>query len=205
MSNTDIEALLICNSNMFVPTVLTEILSNPDKRYIVISDTANIVKLFDFFAFPNVVFYKYGTNLLGVFKEKKRLLSLFKPYNIKQVVFFHTEWGQIANWLIRKLSISIPICFCEIYKPLPLPKAPLSWKVLKMYFFQYILWGVRVKVIIRGKPFPSLPDSFYKEVKAKTIKMPIDNSLISKITIDKLYGDKSYPKILLLTGSVVDV
>lgn len=34
--------LLICNSNMFVPYVMTECLKNKNKRYIVASDTPNI-------------------------------------------------------------------------------------------------------------------------------------------------------------------
>lgn len=34
--------LIICNSNMFVPYVMTECLKNKTKRYVVASDTPNI-------------------------------------------------------------------------------------------------------------------------------------------------------------------
>ncbi len=53
----EIEALLICNSNMFVPTVLTEVLTNTEKKYIIISDTDNIRQFFNFLAFTMPLSY----------------------------------------------------------------------------------------------------------------------------------------------------
>ena len=108
----EIEALLICNSNMFVPTVLTEVLTNTEKKYIIISDTDNIRQFFDFLALPNVIYKHYGFNpkkdgRFGFIRKKNELLNYVFQYEIDKVVFFHAEFGAMANWLISQLSKKI--------------------------------------------------------------------------------------------------
>ena len=39
--------LLICNSNMFIPIVLTTVLNNSDQRYLIYVDIPSIYMFFD--------------------------------------------------------------------------------------------------------------------------------------------------------------
>ena len=201
-----VKSLLICNSNMFVPTVLTEVLAHIESQYIVISDTKNICKLFEFLNIPNVIFHEYGVKgRFDFYRAKKELYDFVTLYDIGKVVFFHTEFGGMANWLICKLSKRIQIYFCKIYDPLPLSRAPWSLRVLKIHIKEYLYWGQRVEVLQKGYPFPSLPRSFYEGIHSKTITMPVDQKLISQTVADKLNTEDVNAHILLLTGTVVDM
>ncbi|MBR2154097.1 MAG: hypothetical protein IJ901_05735 [Bacteroidaceae bacterium] len=199
-----IEALLVCNSNMFVPTVLTEVLTNPDKRYLIISDTANITLFFEFLAISNVIYHEYGTKRRFDFiYEKKKLLNFVKQYEIKRVVFFHAEFGGMANWLIAKLSKNIPIKYCKLYDAIPAKKAPLNFHTIKMQMEQLVYWGQKMDIMVYTKPFPSIPKSFFQKIGAEVIKMPIDLKVITTHLKDKLNEIGIRGKYILLTGTAV--
>lgn len=199
--------MLVCNSNMFVPTVLTEVLSYPQNSYLVISDTKNIVSFFNFLNLCNVDFIDYdglerGKNFI---RGKRKLLSLIDLYDIEQVVFFHAEFGEMANWLIKRLSKFTPIKYCKIYDKMPLPPYKSFFKAMKIKIKQKVFWGMDVNILDRGRPIPSLPDSFFSQICAEIIEMPIDRNLISDYMSQKLSCFKNHGKIVLLTGTVVKV
>ncbi len=209
MRKTTIGSLLICNSNMFIPTVLTEVLSHSDKHYLVISDTDNIRKFFEFLALPNVIYKHYGFNpkqdgRLGFIRHRNELLNYVSQYEIGRVVFFHAEYGAMANWLIERLSKTIPIQYCKLYDAIPVPTVPFSLRKVKMILSERIHWGQKMDILSGVTTiFPSLPESFFRKVKAEVIKMPIDNDLISSILLGKLKAFNIKGKYVLLTGTAV--
>lgn len=199
-----VESLLICNSNLFIPTVLTEVLSHPQKQYLVISDTENIHHFFAFLNIPNVIYVEYG--IKGRFDfigERKKLNNKVNRYDIGRVVFFHAEFGEMANWLIKKLSKNVPICYCKIYDSIPAPHSKQLWKVFKLKLRQWIYWGVDMDVLEHTKIFPSIPKSFFRNVNATTISIPVDMELISHNVSDKLKDENLHADFVLLTGTEV--
>lgn len=200
----EIEALLICNSNMFVPTVLTEVLTNDDKEYLVISDTANITLFFEFLRLPNVTYYEYGIKRWkDLIHEKKKLYGFLAQYKIKRLVFFHAEFGEMANWLISKMSRQITVQYCKLYESIPAKKAPFSFSKLKIQLKQYIYWGQKMDVMYFTDPFPSIPKSFYKRNVAEFINIPVNSDVINSYLKAKLDTLGIKGKCVLLTGTGV--
>lgn len=200
-----VKQLLVCNSNMFIPTVMTETLGNPKEHYLVISDTKSISKFFAFMAIPNVDYIEYGCTQGGFkfIEKKKELYGWVNKYDIDEVVFFHAEWGEMANWLIKKLSKAVPIKYCKIYDPIPAPRSR-NWKqVIRIKLQQWIWWGMDVDVLELPQAFPSLPESFYKKIKAETIQIPVNCKLVSDYVSVKLDGLNLNVNYVLLTGTIV--
>lgn len=132
--------LLICNSNMFVPYVMTECLKNRNTRYIVASDTPNINQFFELLNFDNVVQLKYSTGKISViYKEKKKMKSFFANYRITKVVFYHAEFGELANWLLLKFAKKgVCIEYHKVFDSIPVPKAKL-YQGLKIKLKQWFV------------------------------------------------------------------
>lgn len=203
-----VKELHICNSNMFVPVTLTEVLKNPNCQYLIISDTENIKKIFELFNIPNISYYHYGFNpkadgYLGFIKKRKELFDYVMHFKIDQVVFYHAEFGAMANWLINKLSkLGIPIKYCKIYDSMNAPKAPLSLQSIKLWLSEYIYWGQNMEILQQSYLIPSLPHSFYRKVNAEQITRVVDGNVVSKFISEKLDMNirGSY---LLLTGTAV--
>ena len=210
MENQEHVSLLVCNSNMFVPYTLTEILSNPEKKYLVISDIESIKKFFDLIELPNADFYMYGYNpridgYFGFIKAKRKLFNHVSQYSLDRVIFFHAEYGQMANWLIEKLSKNASIEYCKVYDSMPLPKAPLTKRRVIIDLQQRIWWGQKMDIIVSSRPFPSLPKSFFQKVKARQITMPVDAELNSNYVKKKLAEFDIKGSTVLLTGTTVCV
>lgn len=193
---------------MFIPVTLTEVLSHSDKQYLVISDTDNIRQFFELLALPNVIYRHYGFNpkqegRCGCVRRRNELLNYVSQYEIGRVVFFHAEFGAMANWLIEKLSKKISIKYCKLYDSIPAPRAPFSLKTLKIKTSEYIYWGQKMDVLVGSYSFPSLPQSFFRKVKAETIKMPINMALVNNRLKAKFNSLGIRGKYVLLTGTVV--
>lgn len=184
---------------------MTEILSHPLESYLIISDTKSITRFFEFLAFPNIDYIEYG-QLEGRFdyvSKKRILLKEIQKYDIGQVVFFHAEFGEMANWLIKKLSVKIPIKYCKLYDSIPCPHCK-NWKIVfKTKLRQYLYWGVNMDVLQGAYPFPSIPKNFFNKVKAETITMPIDNELVTNAVSSRMAEMKLSGRYVLLTGTVV--
>lgn len=203
--NKVIESLMICNSNMFVPTVLTEVLGHPENTYLIISDTKSITQFFNFLSLANVKYIDYGyyKNRIDIFLRRRRLLKQVMSYDVKKLVFFHAEHGAMANWLIKKLANKLPIKYCKIYDTIPAPYCKNIVSVVRIKLSQLVYWGTNVDVLFHVRPFPSLPKSFFSDISAETISMPIDNKLISRMMDDCLKKIKISGNYVLLTGTVV--
>ena len=200
-----IKSLLICNSNMFIPTVLTEVLNNQQESFLVISDTRSITKFFEFISIPNVDFIEYGQleGHFDFFSKKRQLLKALGRYDIGEVVFFHAEFGEMANWLIKRLSSDVPIKYCKLYDSIPCPRCRKWLTVAKIKLKQYLYWGIKMDVLEYPYPFPSIPKKFFKDVKAETITMPIENVKVSNVVSRRMTEIKLVGKFVLLTGTVV--
>lgn len=197
--------ILVCNSNLFIPYVLTEILSNQKRDYLVISDIDNIELFFNNMQFKNVIFFKYGTNykLLDIIRSKRDIMSLTKKYKIEKLIFFHSEFGELANWFINKIAKEIPIFYCNIYPRPSLPSACFK-KKMKGKIKQYIYWRINMDILSTGNNVcPVLPLRFFQKNNIQEFKIEISpllirsklSSLLSKININ-------VPGVLL-TGTVV--
>lgn len=206
--NGYVDALLICNSNMFIPVVLTELLRNQNCRYLIISDIDNIKRFFELLALPNLIYYHYGYHphdkgYLSFIDEKKKLWNHISGFNIGKVVFFHAEYGEMANWLIKKLSKNIPVYYCKLFDSIPAPRAPFSLKKLRVLAAQRLLWGVNMEVLYKERAFPSLPESFFKNVGAEIITMPVERELNNTYLKGVLKSYNISGDIVLLTGTIV--
>ena len=193
---------------MFVPTTMTELLMNQEKNYIVISDTENIRDFFQYIKIPNVIYHHYEfqphrDGWLSFIKRKNELLQFVSQYEIGSVVFFHSECGDMANWLLRKLSKNISIKYCKVYDTLPAPHAPLSLRKIKILLTQRVLWGEKMDILYDAYAFPSLPKSFFEEIHAETITMSVDRVLNNEYLKDILNDYDIKGNIVLLTGTVI--
>ena len=203
-----IDTLFVCNSNMFIPSVLTEILDKPDNSFLVLSDIESIQRFFSYLDLPNVAFKFYGWDKRkdGIFalrRKKNDIIQFISGFDIKRLVFFHTEYGDMANWLIDKLSKTIPVKFCKIYDRIPSEIAPLSIRSLKLKLVHLLLWGQNLDICKAPYLFPALPASFYKKIKSETICLPVRKNTISAYVSKKLQDLNLTGKYVLLTGTAV--
>ena len=58
-------------------------------------------------------------------------------------------------------------------------------------------------VLEQSNVFPSIPESFFRQVRATTISMHVDAALVSHSVSDKLKEHKKQGRYLLLTGTCV--
>ncbi|MCD8288792.1 MAG: hypothetical protein LUC26_02620 [Prevotella sp.] len=197
--------IFICNSNMFVPYVMSEILKNADKDYLVLSDITSIGTFYHHMNFPNVDFYKYGASNASLKIKKKELLSVYKQYDVEKIVFFHAECGEMANWFMKQIYKDVPIYYCKIYNSLPFRKVH-SIRGLKRKIKYLITWHVNVDILDAGNNvlMPSLPQSFYKNLRVKNLSIDIDYNVIRMKMKNALGGLDFHKKCVLLTGTVVD-
>lgn len=190
---------------MFVPYVMTECLKNRNTRYIVASDTPNINQFFELLNFDNVVQLKYSTGKISViYKEKKKMKSFFANYRITKVVFYHAEFGELANWLLLKFAKKgVCIEYHKVFDSIPVPKAKL-YQGLKIKLKQWFCFDYIPDVLDDGTNlFPSLPDSFFKRIKAVRVDSVVDRSIICNTV--KGLNEKLNIKgdVLFISGSVV--
>ncbi len=197
--------LMICNSNMFVPIIMTEVLMHVKKRYIVASDNAGIIRFFTEMDIPNVVIIQYQQPARwDIFKSRKRFVEDFFSYNIVEVYFFNITYGGIINWLILKLSRTAKVYHCKADEILYFPNAEI------LFDFEYrIKQWLHYRVAMdkynpgTGKQ-PALPVSFYRKVKAIFITKPINHKIIEEYIENKLNKNGLHKGYMLLTGSTVN-
>lgn len=197
--------ILVCNSNMFVPYVMSEVLRNKDKDFLILTDTANIYQFFSKINLENASLFKYGVkNRYDIFDCKKKLMAEYTKYDVDRLVFFHAEFGELINWFILKVCNEIEIDYCKIYNSQPFPKASF-FKSIRLKLAQKLRWGMNVDALSKGNAiFPSLPQSFFEKVKAKNIKIELDYDLIA-IKMKTLMSElKLSGNIVFLNGTVVD-
>lgn len=194
----NVKEILICNSNMFVPLTLSEILENPHKKYIIISDTPNIITFFKSCQLDNIITYQYSSGKLSNIKnEKRKILQFLSNFNIKKIIFFHAEYGELANWLLIYYSHQkTPIEYYKIFESLNFPRAKL-YQGVKIRLKQFIAFHYWPNILNDGHNYlPALPKSFYKKINATIIKKESNNILLNDFI-------KQYTKKINLEGNIV--
>lgn len=201
--------LLICNSNLFVPHILTKVLNEPSSEFIVLVDQECLEKLFNFLNLSNIHLIRTinpsPKTPLKAKRIKQKLLDDLGCYHINDLIFFHNEFGDITNWLIQKLSPRITVYHAHIYDNLPYPKASNSLNKLKLKIKYLFLYNTSMDILYNGsRLIPSLPKSFFIKNKIQTIQYTADYNIISNFINNKLQIEPSNnKKNILLTGSVV--
>lgn len=188
---------------MFVPIVLTTLLEHPEEGFIVYTDQDGMYQLFKKLNVPNSITLQYP--LLKVSETKKRkkfILNQLKIYRIESITFYHTEYGEFANWLIRKLSKKVKIYFQPPYEPWAL-KPQHNFKALILQLRTYILCGYWPNILLVGeKRYISMDDSFYKKNCVVRIAPHVSNELISNY-VNKIFYFDGKNKIVWLDGAII--
>ena len=197
--------VLICNSNLFVPYVLSEVMNHRDKAFLIMSDIENMVRFFNEMSLPNMAVLRYSQSTSTTFlKIKRKLLAQTAPYDIQSICFFHAEYGGIINWFLqRKAKEGVEIFYCKVFSSMPYSRAS-GFLALRFRFLYRLLNGVDVDVLCGVNRFiPSLPQRFFDRVGAIPYEIKIDYDAIS-LLISQCFPDVgSDAKVVLLTGSNV--
>lgn len=200
--------LLICNSNMFVPIVMTTLLEHPNMQYVVCIDQDNIYTFFKEMNFSNAILIKYPAkynirHYYSFYKIKSDILSQLRKYKITAIYFYHTEFGEFANWLITKYSSYIKIYLSSPYSSLSFTKG-LDWQSKKIYLIYRFFFNTRVDVLKTGDYYiPSISNHFYKKNKVIRITPIINYSIIADLIKEKYSVLKGKEDIVFMTGTVV--
>lgn len=206
-NNGEMKKVLICNSNMFVPYVLSEVLENDDKEYIILTDTANIIKFYAEVNLPNVVLFSYSSCSISNFiSERKKLRLFINKYEVSCVKFYHAEFGNLANWLLIYLSNKgVEINYCKIYDSIPMPRIGwLDYNAMKIRVRERLFYGYIADIKDNGRHYyPSIPDSFFRKIDAKFVKYTPDKRYISQFTQGYVNSLGFAGNMMLLSGSVV--
>lgn len=195
----------ICNSNMFVPIVLSDVLRHKKESFLIMSDIQNIVQFFNILNLPNVIIFEFGGYGYKTIKqEKNRLKKLLFDGGISHITFYHAEFGDLANWfLIKAHETGIRINYCKLFDSIPMPRA--RWyQGIKLRLSQFFYFHYLPEIVDDGtRYFPSLPKSFFTRVGSIDVRIEVDKNLISdnlRTVLDKLHITCD---ILLLSGSTV--
>ena len=195
---------LICNSNLFVPYVLSEVLEHGDNHYLIMSDVENLVCFFSEMKLPNAMVLRYAQPTWSTLLHARReILARTGKYNIRKVIFFHTEFGGIVNWFLQRISKHVEICYCNVFNNLPYPKARglAAWKYWLVY---RIVFGSDMDILQAPSRFcHSVPERFYKKIGATPVKIEVDQETINNRFRQCFPEIGSEAKVVLLTGSTV--
>lgn len=204
MNKTSGTTALICNSNMFVPYVLTEVLSHIEEQFIIMSDIDNIIKTFQEINLSNAVVLRYyHPSKSTIIKARRKLLKQTSDLNIGRIVFFHAEFGGIINWFIKRKSKECDVYYCKIYNKVPYPRAR-RLRAFKYRIVNFLMSGVDAEILDQSPILiPSLKDSFFKAIKAKPYPIELDSEKNNLATAKLLRNLNNKAKIVLLTGSTV--
>lgn len=198
--------LLICNSNMFVPGVVTRVLKSPLNQFVIYTDMPGMEKFFRELSLPNAVVLRYPNNytLLSLHKVKKDMLNQLRFYNIKQIEFYHTEAGQLANWLITKYSKRCEIFYCPPFEPMPMRKVK-GIKRWKLILLDRLLYHYEADPLWVGNVIStSIASSFFKENCCKRGIFDVDLGFNYRYLQSKIPELGSDRKVILLTGSIIE-
>lgn len=192
---------------MFVPIVLTTVLKNNNTQYIVYTDQDGMFRLFSELNIPNTVVLRYrndyGTyDLFKISEIKKETLKTISSYTIDSVTFYHTEYGELANYVISLYSKSVPVYFEPPFERWTL-KSCYNLRSIYHKFRKKIEFNTDIIVQRLGKKLVfTMSDNFYK--KNNVIRRPccVDYKLIGDV-ISKVYNfSDSKGKVVLMNGAI---
>lgn len=201
--------ILICNSNLFSPGVLTTVLQNPERQYIIYTDQPEISLFFQELHLENAAIMQYPNNyrIWNLPSVKKGMRKQFKGIPIDSITFYHAEEGHLANWFISIYSRKCKIYYCPPYQPLPLSKAKLSLHRIKICLLNKLLYNFDTDLLDNGGGVSfsaSLSPSFLKRNSVIQIEYYYDDCLNNK-AVDKFLSRIKISKldVVLLTGSLI--
>lgn len=196
--------LLICNSYMFVPTVITQIGTNTSEKFIVYSDLENIIKFFKELDLPNVDAVYFNSSFKWNYTDAKRreIIEPLKKYEITDIYFYHGDSGCAANWVLLQYAKKARIYNAAPYNQF-LSKKAYSLKAL----LYVIIWYLRYRVFFvpmsyAGMIIPALSKKFFKKINAIDRRIDINNEVINSIVGDKISNIISGRSIVLLSGAI---
>lgn len=198
--------LLICNSNMFVPGVVTRILKSPQDEFVIYTDMEGMEKFFKEMAFPNAVVLRYPNaySLTTLRKVKKYILNQLSPYKIDRIEFYHAEGGHIANWLITKYSKRCEVFYCPPFEPMPMRKIK-GIKRWKLILLDRLLYHYEADPLWVGNAIStSIAPSFFKENCCERGIFDVDLDLNFKYLQSQIPELRSDRKVILLTGGIIE-
>lgn len=193
---------------MFVPIVITTLLEHPNMQYVVCIDQDNIYTFFKEMNFSNAILIKYPVkyhirHYYSFYKIKRNILSQLRKYEITAIYFYHTEFGEFANWLITKYSSCAKIYLSSPYSSLSFAKG-LDWQSKKIYLIHRFFFNTRVDVLKTGDYYiPSISSHFYRKNKIIRMTPIINNSIIADLVKEKYSVLKGKEDIVFMTGTVV--
>lgn len=196
--------ILICNSNMFIPIVLTTILNNSEQRYLIYVDIPDIYTFLGKLNLPNncmLLKYPHNINWKNANKAKQFIWNQLVHIDIKSITFYHTEYGELATWLISKYSRNTTIYFQS-----PFPsfcfKKKISLKALKLFLVYKIVYNTDIVPMNYGNDIlPSISPRFFKKNNVINKNAVIDDELVYNYVSEKLNLNNNNRSILLVTGS----
>ena len=184
--------------------MLSTVLENPQKEYIVYTDQKGISKLFRELAIDNSITLEYGSAScfrdVGVIKQK--MLSQLSRYRIDSITFYHTEFGEFANWLISRYSQETEIFFQPPYKTWDIAPS-YDFLSLKLKAWTFLKFGYKADILkVGSKRYISMSRSFYKKNRVIQIKSAVDHSCISSFINSKYPGYK-HKSVVWLDGAII--
>lgn len=198
--------LLICNSNMFVPGVVTRVLKSSREQFVIYTDMPGMESFFKEMDFHNATVLRYPNSysIRTLGKVKKQMLQQLQVFEINQLEFYHTEAGQLANWLITKYSPKCDIYNCSPYKPMPLQKVK-GLRRIKLKLLDWFLFHYEADPRLQGNVVAtSIAPSFYRWNNIKKGKFIVDEQANFAYLMKKYPALDSNKSIIILTGSIID-
>ena len=192
---------------MFVPIVLTTLLEHPCKQYIVYTDHEGMHKLFNELNLSNCITLKYATqcwsrNPYKMYKIKRNAKNQLKDYKIDSITFYHTEHGELANYIISLYSSKIPIYFEPPYKRWIINKKKTIKSIYLKFKYKFFFNTDIVVQTIGEFYIPTMTDYFYKKNNVQKRTSKINNKLIANCMSSKYNIFHNKNNILLLNGAI---
>ena len=189
---------------MFIPIVLTTILNNSEQRYLIYVDIPDIYTFLGKLNLPNncmLLKYPHNINRKNANKAKQFIWNQLVHIDIKSITFYHTEYGELATWLISKYSRNTTIYFQS-----PFPsfcfKKKISLKALKLFLVYKIVYNTDIVPMNYGNDIlPSISPRFFKKNNVINKNAVIDDELVYNYVSEKLNLNNNNRSILLVTGS----
>lgn len=186
--------LVICGSHLYVPTLLSYMLSKED-RFFICTDRKTIYTLFSKSSLENLsdVYYDkkpYNSILdaivhpFRISRYKRHLLNYYKDKNIHNILFFHEGYCETENWLMLKLCKHVSVLYCPTFNSYELIPHKVKWNLKNIVHicFTKLIWKHRIipLCIQRRDPTPFIAPSFFKTIHASVIEIPVDKKMIKK-------------------------
>ncbi|MCZ2845010.1 MAG: hypothetical protein O2U61_00700 [Candidatus Bathyarchaeota archaeon] len=203
--------IIFCISNLFVPSSLSIISESDQEPIILYTNQEGIYQLIKKLALSNVIpFYhpefhlkKNPAAIINYFKKRKAIYNKLTSFPISKVYFFHNSFGGLENWLIRKLSSTCEIYHIPTFNNL-IGKKKYAFKAFKGLFISFLINKAQVVPLWTGDIFIfKLSKSYFSDVCAQNLKIPINHTFLKKIVNDSFQIQEK--SIILLTGTIVEL